>query len=284
MIQAPPTLLVTRRQAALTSRFLIPAKAEIEASLLAIRAELDASFGVSTPQIYGKPYPQGFCLEITREVMALLRKRLERPVSPGERAIKAFLQNGGEGRRVWGVLREQFFQNAMQFGGLYIDVANDSVDINKPKVEILPMEESGFVLVRGPAHYAAIAERYWGARLYANHALPSLAPMFPLICVNKRGVAGLHSRNGYMTDQACDTGFKLSEAWLIEGPPPPPEVVEALRSACPERVLARDPVIGEAAAVAACRERRGARVSLGWKKDMWARFEQASPIPVPGWG
>ena len=59
--------------------------------------------------------------------------------SPVERAIREFIGKGGAFRSVWGVLREQYFQNAIQLGGLYVDVSNDTVVVTKPKVEILPI-------------------------------------------------------------------------------------------------------------------------------------------------
>ncbi len=98
------------------------------------------------------------------------------------------------------MLRDRYFQTALQFGGLYVDVSNDTVIVTKPKIEILPMEDSGLVAVSGAAHFSRIAETYWGVQVYANHALPSLAPMLPMIAVAKGKAPVLESTTRYMTE------------------------------------------------------------------------------------
>ena len=73
---------------------------------LALRADTDRTLGLGVPAKYGKPYPYGYCREITLDVLARLRKHLQQhPDQPGIRAMHAFLAAGGEGRCVWGVLR-----------------------------------------------------------------------------------------------------------------------------------------------------------------------------------
>ena len=98
--------------------------------------------------------------------------------------MTGFVAEGGWLRSVWGVLREQYFQNALQMGTLYVDVSNDTVVVTKPPVEILPMEASGLVAVRDLAHFRQTAERYWGATLYANHLVPTLAPLLPMMSLS----------------------------------------------------------------------------------------------------
>ena len=262
MFKSPLDLGVDRLQEALARRFLQPLLPAIEALFLELRAETDADLGARAQPIYGKPYPLGFCLEITEDVFKRLIVRTARPRSPAERAIKTFLKQGGGGRRVWGVLRERYFQNALQLGSLYIDVANDTVDVNKPKVEILPILESGFVLVRDGAHFATIAERYWNVRMYANTAVPSLAPLLPFIVVDGKGRTEMQTRMLPMFQLLSRDGFAGAERWLRDGPPPPPEVVRAIRGGCPDDLLALDPDLDVEAAVAACRRLRESRGNL----------------------
>ncbi len=249
-------LLTSRREAALTARFLSPVEPLLEDLFLALRAETDAALGQGAPSRYGKPYPYGYCLEITQDVLARLRTRLARPSHPGELALKAYLKSGGAARRVWGALRERFFQNALQVGGLYIDVSNDTVDVNKPKVEILSMEQSGFATIRDAAHFASIAEPYWNVKFYANVALPTLAPLFPMIGVNSRGKAHIHSEGGYMVDLFRGSRFALSERWLEQAPIPPASVIAALRLGAPHALLANNPEATRDAALQACRSAR----------------------------
>jgi hypothetical protein len=104
---------VDRLQSALTRRFLIPALPALEATFLALRTESDLALSEAGGGRYGRPYPYGMCLEITNDVMARLNARPGRPRSAGERALNAFFAQGGQGRMVWGVLRDNYFQNAI---------------------------------------------------------------------------------------------------------------------------------------------------------------------------
>ncbi len=224
---------------------------------LGLRAETDAFLGAGAPAAYGKPYPYGYCQEITLGVLERLRLRMKsHALAAGNGALHAFLAKGGEARCVWGVLRGTYFQTALQIGDLYVDVANDTVVPTKPKVEILPMAESGLEAVRDAWHFAEIAERYWGMRVYTNHALPSLAPVVPMIGVKPNGVASLQSVTDYMAGLFQRDGFRSAEAWLAEAPPPPPEVSAALRACASPELLAANPKIGVEPALAACRSAR----------------------------
>jgi len=262
-------LMTSRRDAALTARFLTPATPLLEDLFLGLRAETDQALGKGAPALYGKPYPYGYCLEITRDVQARLRIRLERPTHPGERALKAYLKSGGDARRVWGSLRGQFFQNALQVGGLYIDVSNDTVDVKKPKVEILPVAQSGFATIRDAAHFASIAEPYWNETIYANVALPSLAPLFPMIGVNAKGEVRIHSQGNYMVDLFRGSRFTLSERWLEEAPVPPAHAVDTIRHLAPSALLAVNPEASREAALLACAAARAQRRASddAWRSD-----------------
>lgn len=290
MTELPHDLDADRLQTALTQRFLTPALPALEQLLFEVRAETDRALQDKIGAHYGRSYPYGCCLEITADVLARLRARTGRPRSVGERALNAFVEHGGEGRMVWGVLRDRYFQNAIQLGSLYVDVSNDTVDPTKPKVEISPMRDSGLALVRDAAHFVRIGEAYWGARLYANVALPALAPLFPMILVNREGRIQLQTRNAYMLELFGKDGFRRSEQWLREGPRPSLEIVQALREVCPPDILADNPVSGADASIAACRRLRAERISIGqaWIDQMCGlfdripvtRFARAAPKPV----
>lgn len=261
MFEFSAKLETDRLQAALTRRFLLPAIPALETLFLELRAEADVTVPGALRRRYAKPYPYGCCMEITADVLHRLKGREAASGSAGERALKAFVNQGGRVGSLWGVLRDKYFQNAIQLGSLYVDVANDTVDPLKPKVEILPMQESGLVLVRDGAHFARIGEAYWGVRIYVNTALPALAPHFPLIMVWPDGTCQLAARNLYMIRLFALDGFSAAEQWLNEGPEPPVQVIEALRRACPPDLLGdTDP--GLEAAVAACRRMRRAKVVL----------------------
>lgn len=215
----------TPAQAALTARWLAPLGDDLLAYCLARRAETDTVLKPQLPDAAGKPYPYGRCEEITQHVHARLQERLRQPAHPVEVALRDFIAAGGGVRSVWGVLREQYFQNALQLGTLYVDVSNDTVVVTKPPVEILPMTASGLVPVRDLAHFRQTAERYWGATLYANHLVPTLAPLLPVVSVSPgRLLPGLQSACDYMIELMRRDGFRQAEAWLRDGPAPPPDL------------------------------------------------------------
>lgn len=271
---------VTRRDAALTARFLLPAAEVLEELFLDLRAETDRELGPGMALRYGKPYPLGCCREITQDVLERLGVALAKPDYSGARALRAFLAAGGAGRCVWGVLRSRYFQTALQFGGLYVDVANDTVTVTKPKVEILPLEEAGLEAVRGAQHFAEIANTYWGMRIFANHALPSLAPLLPMLGVAPGQAPVLHSATKYMTELFRRDEFSLSEAWLAEGPVPPAEMVEALRPRCPEDLLVANSHTGARAAAGACQSARtaGHATSTEWRDARIRDFVRIHPV------
>lgn len=282
----PPPLRVSREQSALTKRFLTPALDSLHVLLLRLRQDVDARLAAEMTGRYAHPYPYGCCLEITNamaEQLQALAARREGP--PEERALRTFFRQGGEIRILWGVLREQYFQNALQIGGLYVDVSNDTVDVRKPKIEILPLEESGFALVRDAFDFARIAERYWRARIYANSVLPELAPLYPMIAVDRQGVIHIQSNAAYMLRLLGAEGFRLAEAWLTEGPMVPDEVAAALRDHAPVE-LRRATSSGSAEAIEACRRlRAGAPLDEARVMAMRGVFQKIPLIRLPStWG
>lgn len=226
---------VDARQHALTQSYLAGHTEALMVYFLGLRAQIDTVLSPKLTAAAGKAYPYGRCEEITRELYALLALRLRQPITQIEQVLHDFMDQGGIVRTVWGVLREQYFQNALQIGGLYIDVSNDTVDVNKPQVEILPIEASGLLAVRDLAHFRQTAERYWGATIYANHLLPSLAPLLPMVSASPgRLQPGLQSACDYMIDLMCRDGFAQAEAWLREGPTPPPDVARTVLARTPD--------------------------------------------------
>lgn len=282
VILPPDPLEANRLQAALTRRFLLPVLPELETLFLAMRAETDREMAADAVARRGKAYPYGYCLEITEDIVTNLRARNARARNAAARALSAFLKHGGVGTVVWGVLRDRYFQNAIQLGSLYVDVANDSVDPLKPKVEILPMAESGLELVRDIPHFARIAERYWGVRCYANTALPALAPLFPVIIVDPAQRVLLQSKTGYMMRLLASDRFRKSERWLGTAPEPPLEVVQGVREHCPADILAANPAATREASLEACRALRGRAASLdgAWIDRMGAMFDRVPQIRV----
>jgi cytidyltransferase-like protein len=247
----------------LTQTHLEPSTAAIQALWYAARAAVDPALRAARPDKGGKPYPLGQCLEITQAVQRQARAWLEAATVPelGDAAavglahLRTFLTAGGELRLVWGVLREQYFQNALQLGAWYVDVANDTVDPAKPPVDILPFAESGLVAVADFAHFARIARAYWGAAIYPNHLFPALAPWLPLLS----DVAGTGLRlqvgNDYMIALSRQGGFEPARLALAAGQVPDP-VIRRVAAVLAPGELGFTLQAGRAQALAACEQAR----------------------------
>ncbi|NQE60829.1 hypothetical protein [Caulobacter sp. RHG1] len=280
MLTPPDDLSTDATQAALTERFLLPALAEIEAALLELRVDTDQALAGKVPTYKGKPYPYGCCHEITLDVMGRVAAFAAQRRSPGQLALNDFFRRGGRGKLIWGVLRDSYFQNAMHLGGLYVDVSNDTVDVTKPKVEILPMDRSGLVLIQDAVHFARVAERYWDARAYANTLLPSLAPLFPVVLVDSRGQITIQSNAGYMKRLLGTDSFVRSQQWLRTAPRLPDTLAAAFRSACPPDLQAANPEVGLAAAVTACEALRSTVIDAAWVQRMSEAFVRVPAMTV----
>src|SRR3546814_527559 len=181
------------------------------------------------------------CREIRDAVRDLLLRRVNDPQSAEDAALATFLRAGVIGRKVWGMLRETYFQNAIQLGGWYVDVANDTVVASKPPIEILPFADVDMVAVRDYRHFADIAERYWNARLFRNSVFPRLAALFPLIVaypgglVLKVGVV-LRETDCQHALQRCVWYGDVANDTVVASKPP----IEILPFADVDRVAVRD--------------------------------------------
>jgi hypothetical protein len=206
---------VNFKQVKLTKKFLIPKIKDLEIEMLALRVAFDQSIDTQSGK-YGKSYPEGFCQEITHGVKEILERELPNAKSPGLTALRSFIAQGGLAKRIWGNLRNQYFQNAFQFGSLYVDVANDTVTITKPKVEILPLGKARMFPISDYDGYADVAEKYWKGKVYPNRILPDLAVMFPLFLVTPDGRVALHANYQTILYRNMQFDFALSEKFLFK--------------------------------------------------------------------
>lgn len=284
---------IDARQEALTERFIVPALPALEAEFLEIREELDREMRrqlEADPKsaIKGDPsrYPKGYCLPITiRSFERFVARGLGAVRSEAFDAVWRFHQAGGVVGRVWGVLREQYFQNAMQFGSLYFDVANDTVDVRKPKIEHMPFATSGFRNVESIADFASIAERYWNCTIHPNLYFLRLVPVAPLIRLDAdRERLSVCAFSTSMHRRSVEEGFREAEAFLCEGarlgrrlPEPWLRRMEAYR----REHLPKAPVppaagFDEAAIRKACEEARSMAREGAASEGVFSRLIQAS--------
>lgn len=265
------------RQAALTAGH-IGDPAALTRYFEGLRRIVDPALAARFPEFAGKPYPQGRCREIRDAVLALLLERANAPRDPMDAAIASFIRSGGIGKKTWGVLRDSYFQNAMQLGAWYVDVANDTVVPSKPPVEVLPAAEVDMVAVRDYAHFADIARRYWQAEVYRNTVFPRLAAFFPLIVVYPTGAAEPAVASDQVTELTRRAAFRPSLDALTAFPDPPAAVATRLAgSAAADPLLAAD---GDALACVAECVARGRHEDLEYRRQCVAAWRKLGAAPA----
>ena len=161
-------------------------------------------------QKYLNKYPIGCCCEITVVIVKYLidmdKKDRDR-FFPG---LSDFLYQGGVFKRIWGEVRQKYFQNAIQIGAIYLDVSNDTVDIKKTKTEWALLSECNFSCFDSFHSYARILESYHEKELFLNGCLPELAPLCPIWTRQKNGSFRLDC-SLFMMGLAHDTNYHASE-------------------------------------------------------------------------
>ncbi|MBU2024391.1 MAG: hypothetical protein KJ609_18685, partial [Gammaproteobacteria bacterium] len=137
-------------------------------SLANLRLLADLDLVPRYPHFGDKTYPLGRCKEIRDAVFVLLQEKLPQSTDPGLVLIRDMLSKGTVLKKVWGSLRDEYFQNAMVLGDWYLDVSNDTVNPNKPRVEVLPLIESQFYNIASFEQFVKIARSYWNVEVYRN--------------------------------------------------------------------------------------------------------------------
>ncbi|MCU4677036.1 hypothetical protein N7931_15490 [Catenovulum sp. 2E275] len=186
---------------------------EVITDLVQLRIKADLTLLPKYPTFGKKIYPLGRCLEIRDEVFELLKTELQQPKTAGLIALTQYIKQGNELTKIWGGLRDLYFQNAMKVGEYYIDVSNDTVNPNKPRVEVLLYRDAGFKPIEDFEYFCEIAEKYWHVKLFKNSVCSSLAPFMPVLCVDNNNKSWL-AANDIMIQLARASQFIKSEQIL----------------------------------------------------------------------
>ncbi|MCF2859099.1 hypothetical protein L1286_16560 [Pseudoalteromonas sp. SMS1] len=198
---------------------------QLEVYLAELRLHIDAKLAVEYPVFADKPYPLGRCKEIRNAIYQVLQQQLsEKTLAPPLTPLKLSTNSNHVLKPVWGSLRDEYFQNALLWGEWYIDAANDTVNPNKPRVEIVKLASSGFHTITSFEQFCRIATEYWQVTIYRNDIYPALAPFLPLLCINEKGACWLAAANDDMISLARTSQFILSERILSSLPPSPNHV------------------------------------------------------------
>lgn len=211
---------------ALTERMIAPHVDEIIRDMLELRVNTDRHFARRAAEgavkgdegLTADPskYPLSFCLEITRHMLAQIARGPIPAHMTGWQALHDFVKAGGMIKRIWGALRGGYFQNAVQVGTYYLDVANDTVDPKKIKVEMLPIAQSNFNNLGSFFEFAGVARHYWKSLIIPNRYFPNLAPFFPAILFDKDGSIRFESRNTYLFPMNLHKKFQPAYDYVMD--------------------------------------------------------------------
>ncbi|EWH09363.1 hypothetical protein DS2_13234 [Catenovulum agarivorans DS-2] len=184
------------------------------------RIKADLELVPKYPYFSGKPFPLGRCCEIRDAVYQLIISDIKSNHShEGLSLLINYMKQGHSLNKIWGGLRNAYFQNAFQIGDYYLDVSNDTVNPNKPRIEILPMAESGFAEITDFETFVDIGQRYWQVQMYKNSVCASLAPYMPILCVEPNGQSWL-AVNDYTIAFSRQSQFEKAKQILQKLPEP----------------------------------------------------------------
>lgn len=190
----------TDQQIFLTEKWISPNLDTICAGLKKIRQRIDLKFERARDSGEQKQndhlagltnladYPYGYCDRIRDIVWNSVHYNINHSKVSSRHfgAVSNFLSEGGIFKKIWGELSYgPYFQNAIQLGSFYVDAANDTVDIRKPKLEIKPLAEANFRNIESFERYFEIANSYYDWDVYPNHYFSRLAPFFPGIAIHR---------------------------------------------------------------------------------------------------
>jgi hypothetical protein len=227
-------------QERITAEVIRPAMPRVTGLLATLRRQVDqeaATLARQQPAGDITRYPVGFCAVIRDRVLAGMLRDPE---------IRRIVDAGGRLTSVFVILKDRYFQNAIQFGNLYIDVANDSVDPAKPWLEWMDVREVPFENIGDLATLARVAEGYHRCRVFPNVCFPLIAPVVPLLGIDEAGrVLLLHFQPGGFLKDLAD-GFPRLRQWL-KGPAStmpalPEEHAAAVEAACAGNDFAEFPI------------------------------------------
>lgn len=172
------------KQKALTDEHIFPNIDELLAISHSFRNQLDEVILNTTNDHPWKSnfkntinYPIGFCREFTIIFKSYLTDNQPK-------FLRDFVNRGGVFKVVWGMIKDSYFQTQLQIGGIFLDVANDTVNIEQSKVHYDLFHNTTFKNIKNYKDYIKIKENYHQS-LIKRLEVPYLNRFFPLIDVNK---------------------------------------------------------------------------------------------------
>ncbi len=204
----------SKEQTLLTEEHVTQSITELMDLATKARDEFDAEFlknsakdkKASTPSIYGemdaKDYPAGYCREISDAVYEKLSST---------EFVANLIKNGIVFKRVYVILNNTYFQNAIQCGDYFIDISNDTVDPSKDRIYYLNIKDLSYGNFENYEQYYKIAETYLNLRFYPNIMAPSIYNYYPVVALDANGRCNLFNHQEIILYKDISLNFKLSE-------------------------------------------------------------------------
>ncbi|MCX6183289.1 MAG: hypothetical protein NT150_15355 [Bacteroidetes bacterium] len=173
-------------------------------------------------------YPVGICYPLSEIAFQFLMELEVHDPKSVFYSLREFLEKGGIIKVIWGEVRHEFFQTSLQIGEWCVDVANDTVDVKKPKVVCFKLTASDcpFHEVLSIEQYVQIKRSYHDCTIYVNTIFPHLFPYFPLLVLqNKDGKISLDT-SICVLDLTLSKGYDFVFSSLFQ--PLPKEVFERI--------------------------------------------------------
>jgi len=203
------------RQKSLTQALVMPKIEKIMQDLSLMRDDFDQAFYKKHKQeietkknknIYGHidvlDYPIGFC-QLIRD--GLFDKFVQLDV------IKQLIQQGVICKKVYIILDDRYFQNAIQLGYLLIDVANDTANPNEARIYYKSFDDLNYRNFYCYDKYFQIAEKYLNLKFYPNRLLPQIYNIYPVFALSADGICSLFLHQEIILYKDISMNFKLSE-------------------------------------------------------------------------
>lgn len=201
---------ITQEQVRLSDIYILPNLHKLENALLLIRNRLDevwndenivfssSDFALlkliqerkqKTQSNIIKLHPLGGCLHISRIIYKYIINYDFKQPEPQFDFLKEFYSARGVFKPISGQVKNQYFQNAWQIGNFYVDVANDTVVLEKPKVEIHSFlsADCPFKEITDLATYVSVKEKYHQCQVFKQDVIAEIQKKYPLVWqINKR--------------------------------------------------------------------------------------------------
>jgi hypothetical protein len=180
-------------------------RAVVDEAFFAKRATRSANTSATAGEASLTNYPIGYCGAIRDRVFErLLNDSAFRSLAGSDVVLK----------KVFVLLKGRYFQNAMQLGNLYVDVANDTVFVEKPKIEWAHIDDVDFENADDWRAVAAVGKRYYQVDLYPNLLFPLAFPSAPYFAIRASGRIDLFQAQNVIFLKDLGDGMRRAQALL----------------------------------------------------------------------